>query len=250
MYKLYQKNQIKNPNLNPKVATFVACAWFAGVACQPTGEPTNTDLSHAPTPNPTSEPSSGPESSPSSGPADAHAHHDMDGMKADAPLSGRSVFQLEGAWSDQEGQGFTLSQLRGKPTVVVMFYGTCLHVCPILVRDAQRVEEALTPDERAKLQVLLVTVDPARDSAEQLKMYAADKKLDLARWHLLRGDEGQTRELAAVLGVKYRLHPNGDISHSNLVTLLNAEGEVVHQTEGLRQPVEPMVGVFRGLRAP
>lgn len=174
----------------------------------------------------------------------------MGGMKADAPLSGRSVFQLEGAWSDQEGQGFTLSQLRGKPTVVVMFYGTCLHVCPILVRDAQRVEEALTPDERAKLQVLLVTVDPARDSAEQLKKYAAEKKLDLARWHLLRGDEGQTRELAAVLGVKYRLHPNGDISHSNLVTLLNAEGEVVHQTEGLRQPVEPMVGEFRGLKAP
>jgi protein SCO1/2 len=224
----------------------VAWAWLAGVACAPSSEPTRASPDQAPKDHPASAPSSAPASNPN----DPHAHHDMGGMKADAPLSGRSVFQLEGAWNDQEGQGFTLSQLRGKPTVVVMFYGTCLHVCPILVRDAQRVEEALTPDERAKLQVLLVTVDPARDSPEQLKKYALDKGLDPTRWHLLRGDEAQTRELAAVLGVKYRLHTNGDISHSNLVTLLNAEGEVAHQTEGLRQPVEPMVGALRGLKAP
>ncbi len=246
MYKSSPKNQNLNLHPNPKLAAFVAWAWLAGVACAPSSEPTRASPDQAPKDHPASAPSSAPASNPN----DPHAHHDMGGMKADAPLSGRSVFQLEGAWNDQEGQGFTLSQLRGKPTVVVMFYGTCLHVCPILVRDAQRVEEALTPDERAKLQVLLVTVDPARDSPEQLKKYALDKGLDPTRWHLLRGDEAQTRELAAVLGVKYRLHTNGDISHSNLVTLLNAEGEVAHQTEGLRQPVEPMVGALRGLKAP
>ena len=40
-------------------------------------------------------------------------------------------------------------------------------------------------------------------------------------------------DLAAVLGVKFKQDPQGQFSHSNLVTLLNAEGEIVQQYAGL-----------------
>jgi protein SCO1/2 len=44
-----------------------------------------------------------------------------------------------------------------------------------------------------------------------------------------------------LLGVKYRRDANGDFSHSNLITVLNAEGEVSHQRSGLNGDVATAV---------
>jgi len=40
-------------------------------------------------------------------------------------------------------------------------------------------------------------------------------------------------DLAAVLGVKFKQDAQGQYSHSNLITLLNADGEIVQQFAGL-----------------
>jgi protein SCO1 len=50
---------------------------------------------------------------------------------------------------------------------------------------------------------------------------------------LLHGDEESVREIAALLGVKYKQEADGSFAHSNLVTILNSEGEIVHQRAGL-----------------
>jgi protein SCO1/2 len=42
-----------------------------------------------------------------------------------------------------------------------------------------------------------------------------------------------------LLGVKYRREASGDYSHSNLITVLNREGEIAHQREGLRGEIAP-----------
>jgi protein SCO1/2 len=58
-------------------------------------------------------------------------------------------------------------------------------------------------------------------------------KLDAKRWKLLRGSESDVRELAAVLGFNYEQIDSGQFVHSNLITVLDTHGEIVHQQAGV-----------------
>ena len=59
---------------------------------------------------------------------------------------------------------------------------------------------------------------------------------------LLRGGDDDVRALATVLGVQYSRVDATTLTHSNTLTVLDAQGLVAHQLEGLRQPVEDTVG--------
>ena len=79
---------------------------------------------------------------------------------------------------------------------------------------------------------MLVTFDVARDTVAALKKYRETAALD-AGWTLLRGEDAAVQDLAMLLGVKFKRDANGQFSHSNVFTVLNAEGEIVHQRPGL-----------------
>ena len=68
-----------------------------------------------------------------------------------------------------------------------------------------------------------------------------------AHWTLLRGEDTAVQELAMLLGVKYRREARGQFAHSNLFTLLNADGEIAHQTPGLLGDVSPAARVLAAL---
>lgn len=162
-----------------------------------------------------------------------HAHMQHDDMAATAPASDTSLFQLTSAFTDQNERPFTFESLRGHPTLVVMFYGSCTTVCPILLDDAKSIDAEVDAAHREKLRVLLVTFDPARDTAERLRAMGAEKHFDLSRWSMLRGTDSSVRELSMVLGVQYRKLASGDFSHTALITLLDPEGRIVERVEGL-----------------
>lgn len=155
-------------------------------------------------------------------------------------VSERSVYLLDGPFTRESGDAVTLGTFGGGPVVIVMFYASCRMSCPVLLDDLSRLDAALDPDLRSSVQYVLVTMDPARDTNEVLARLAAQYGLDLSRWALLRADMALTRELAAVLGVRFRAEADGEINHSNILTLLDEAGEIALQVEGLRQPVEPM----------
>jgi len=168
-------------------------------------------------------------------------HHAHESLSGDAPLPGRSVYQLAGAWTDAAGRSFALADLRGRPVLVLLFYGTCQSACPILVRDLQRIDEQLSPAERAGLRYLLVTFDPGVDTPERLAAYAKERGLAGERWTLAHGSDDQVRELAAVLGVKYRATGDGQYSHTQRITLLDRDGTVVEKLDGIDRPLDPLV---------
>ena len=76
-----------------------------------------------------------------------------------------------------------------------------------------------------------------------------DDRLVLHRAHVLGGDDVEAArrgdddvgtaddvlELAALLGVKFKKDARGQFAHSNVLTVLNPGGEVVHQQVGLNQ---------------
>ena len=157
-------------------------------------------------------------------------------MKAAAPLTTRSIYQLNAPWTNDAGAAVSLASLRGKPVVLAMFFAQCEYACPVIVHDMQRLRSTLPVALRETAQFVLVSFDPARDTPAALKVYRERAALD-AGWTLLRGEPDAVQELAMLLGVKYKQDARGQFSHSNLITILNSAGEIVHQHAGLNGDV-------------
>ncbi len=191
---------------------------------------------------------------PRAGAADAQApghegHGEHREIPGDTPAAGRSLYQLPGAWTDQNGRPFTLASLRGSPVLLVLFYGTCDSVCPVIVRDTKKVEAMLPERDRARTRFVLVTIDPLVDTPERLLAYARKNELDLSRWTLLNGPPEQVRVLANVIGFKYRPTGTGQYSHTIRITVLDQEGVVVDHADGLQRPLEPVAARVSALLA-
>ena len=147
-----------------------------------------------------------------------------------------SLFDLELELEDQRGAQVSLGSLRGTPFIIAMFYSKCSYACPTLIRDVQRIEAQLTPEERAAVRVVLVSFDPAADDPKALADLAERHIVDGARWTLARArDDEATRELAGALGIKYRRLPDGHYNHSTLITFVDATGVPLARIDGLAQ---------------
>lgn len=166
-----------------------------------------------------------------------NGHENHNAMAAGEISSEHSLYHLDAVWTDQRNEQFSLSEFRGQPVIITMFYGNCTQVCPILIRDANRVYSALDESQREKVKVLAFTFDPENDTPELLNKYAAEKDLNIPEWHFVTGSSSSIRELAMMLGVQYTRKSDGHFAHSNLVTVLDGEGRIVQRLEGLNQPV-------------
>jgi len=144
-----------------------------------------------------------------------------------------SVYDLESQWRDQDGTQRTLGSLRGRVQVVAMVYTSCTHTCPLIVAEMKRLDSALGAEERSRVGFLLVSLDPDRDGPAELKRFAAAMRLDPARWTLLTGGAGDARELAALLGIRYRAEMDAQISHSNTYLVLDPTGRPAHRQDGI-----------------
>jgi protein SCO1/2 len=54
-------------------------------------------------------------------------------------------------------------------------------------------------------------------------------------------------ELAALLGLSFKENADGQFAHSNVITILNAQGEIVHQQIGLNQDIHETVRLLQQL---
>jgi protein SCO1/2 len=160
-----------------------------------------------------------------------------------APLSARSLYQLDETWTDDAGTTRSLAALRGQPVVVAMFFASCEYACPVIVNDLRRLRAALPAAIRDRARFVLVSFDTARDTPEALRAFRTRMDLD-ASWTLLRGEADAVAGLAMLLGVKYKQDARGQFAHSNLLTVLNADGEIVHQLAGLNGDVSETARVL------
>ena len=171
----------------------------------------------------------------------AHDHGDHQPALAATELPGTSLFHLGSHWTDSNNDAFRLPDMRGRPSVVVMFYGDCTTACPLLVKTAEDIEAALPPELQGEVDFVMVTFATRADTPSKLKAYAVSKDLDRDNWHWLVGGDLQTRQLATLLGVQYRDLGNGMFAHSNVVTVLDADGVPSARLEGLGVDTTPAV---------
>lgn len=168
-------------------------------------------------------------------------------LDADEAIPSTSLYQIDANWTDQANRTRTLADFRGNTTLIAMVFTQCAYACPQLIGDLQAIEAGLSEDELRDTRIVLVTMDTARDTPDVLAAYARDRELAAPRWTLLHGTTDDVQTLAAVLGVKFKQVPGGDFSHSNLITVLDADGTVAHRHEGLNAPIEPTLSAIRRL---
>lgn len=150
--------------------------------------------------------------------------------QATTQLPGDSIYHLKLQLTDQDGRQQPLSARRGRPQLVTMFYSSCRMVCPLIIDSMRTTRNALAPAERAKIDLLAVSFDPARDSVAALYRYAAERGLAAPVWTLARTGPAGVRQLSGVLGLQYRQLPDGEFNHSSELILLDAEGRIVART--------------------
>lgn len=72
---------------------------------------------------------------------------------------------------DHRGEAFTLERLQGKWTVIFFGFTTCPDICPTTLATLSQWYKKLDDDIRAETQVVMLSVDPGRDTPDKLAAY-------------------------------------------------------------------------------
>jgi len=148
-------------------------------------------------------------------------------------ISDLSIYNLPSKWTSQDGKDLEMKDLKGKVLVMVMIYTSCKSACPRLVADMRNIESRLPENIKKNVKLVLVSIDPEVDTPKRLKAFAIENHMSDNQWLFLRSTEENTREFAAVLAVNYKKIAPLEFSHSNIISVFNAEGVLSYQQEGL-----------------
>lgn len=163
----------------------------------------------------------------------------------DKAISDLSIYNLPSKWTNQNGQNIEMKDMKGKVLVMVMIYTSCKAACPRLVADMRNIEKRLPENIKDKVKMVLVSIDPETDTPKRLKAFAIENKMNSNQWVFLRSTEENTREFAAVLAVNYKKVSPMDFSHSNIISVFNADGELTYQQEGLGVNSDPTIAKIK-----
>ena len=128
--------------------------------------------------------------------------------------------------TDHQGQAFTNEQLKGKWSWLFFGYTSCPDVCPTTLQELNFVYDELKAI--SDTQVLLVSVDPQRDTVEKLSQYIAYFNQEFVA---LRGDHSALYPFARNLGLMYAIADDGRhdsylVDHSASIVLVNPKGKI------------------------
>jgi protein SCO1/2 len=136
-----------------------------------------------------------------------------------------SAMGRELALTDHTGKARTLADFRGKAVVVFFGYTQCPDVCPTTLATLAEALRRLGPDA-AKVQVLFVTIDPERDSAELLSHYVTAFDPSFLG---LSGNADATARTAKEFKVIYQKQPG---STAGSYTMDHSAGTFMFDPEG------------------
>ena len=99
--------------------------------------------------------------------------------------------------------------------------------------DMRNIEKQMPQKDLGKVKFIMVSIDPETDTPQRLKDFSIENQMINDHWMFLRGTPEDTREFATVLAVSYKQISPIDFSHSNIISVFDKEGVMVHQQEGL-----------------
>lgn len=145
------------------------------------------------------------------------------------------------------GSTVRLTDYEGKVVVLYFGYTFCPDVCPITLSKLDRALDILG-DDAEDVQVIMVSVDPERDTPEVLEQYMAHFNPDFVG---VTGDVDAIDRIATVYGVYYEAEEGSEatgylVNHTATVMVVDKDGylKLVLPFEGTAEEVAADLGFF------
>ena len=168
--------------------------------------------------------------------ASAHkGEHNHNGEKQTGIEPGGGTYQLavinpapDFTLIDLKGEKTSLRDLNGKVKIINFIYTFCPDVCPITTGKLLKLQNMLRKERLLgkKVEIISISLDPKRDTSEQLKKYANGFKADGDGWLFLRGTEGQTKKVLKDYDIWSKKLADGTIDHVMRVYLVDGEDRI------------------------
>lgn len=152
---------------------------------------------------------------------------------------------------DHRNHTFTREQLQGKWSLIFFGFTHCPDICPMTLVDMVNLKAALPPELADNTQMLLVSLDPARDTPELLASYLQSFDSEFIG---VTGEFLSIRKFANEVNVAFAKVTQGDdytVDHSANIVLINPMGDYhgffkpPFDTEKLHQAYTAIVNGFR-----
>lgn len=129
---------------------------------------------------------------------------------------------------NHRGETVTDADFGGRPMLIYFGYTFCPDICPFSLQVMAAALDQLSPEDRARIQPVLITVDPRRDTVEHLALYVDSPAFPDG----LVGLTGTDEQIAAVTSeyrVVFQLHDEEDdenylVDHSSFLYLMGSDG--------------------------
>jgi protein SCO1/2 len=171
-------------------------------------------------------------------------------------LSQAAIGQGVGNYTFLDGNGkqVSLESLRGKPVVISLIYTSCYHVCPTVTTNLARVVNiAIDALGEKSFTVLTIGFDTAVDTPDRMRVFAAQRNIDLDNWQFVSANSETMQQLGTDVGFSYFSSPKG-FDHMIQATVLDSEGKVYRQIYGMAPDapalVEPLKELLYGKQVP
>ncbi|UVE17888.1 SCO family protein [Pseudomonas sp. LS44] len=127
--------------------------------------------------------------------------------------------------TDQNGQAVQVDELKGQWSLLFFGYTFCPDICPTTLAQLRELKTLLPPEALSRLRVVLVSVDPQRDTPTQLKQYLG--YFDPA-FQGLTGELENIQKLANAVSIPFipanTSKPNYTVDHSGNLVIIGPDG--------------------------
>ena len=147
---------------------------------------------------------------------------------------------------DQDETPFDLSDHRGDVFLIFFGYTYCPDACPLMLSRLAAVYDVLDLEPGQNVRTIYITVDPSRDTPEQLREYLAYFSTVDVRG--LTGSQEEIDEVAERYGVLYKLQEPNEaghylVAHTTTLFLVDTEGRMRYRFHSSDTPEYIAAGV-------
>jgi len=134
---------------------------------------------------------------------------------------------------DQNGAPLALSDLACRGVLLDFIFTRCPGPCPILTSTHVRAQRLLSEELREQTRFVSISIDPLRDTPEDMARYGAARGADLEHWSFLTGPQADVDAVVAAYGIGTTRAANGEIEHVVASFLIDPQGRIVKRYLGL-----------------
>ena len=174
---------------------------------------------------------------------------DSNRLSAPMPLSfielnGEAKRVPDFVFTNQDERLISNEDYLGKVYVIEFFFTTCPTICPVMNANMKRLEAAF--GNRDDFGIASFTIDPEKDTPEQLKRYAENLGVFSQNWHFLTGKAETIYELANTgFNIFAGINPNvaGGFEHQGYFALVDQNGYLRSRTDRFGNPIVYYLGI-------